>query len=134
MIRAARAATPGGYVSGIALPTADGGPVVVYVDCRKPGDFSHRDIHYFSAATGKLLATWHYGQNKTAGDWILWAMHPVHFGTLWGIGPKIIWSLLGLSLPALSITGLLMFWNRKLRLVFHAQSTRSQNRHTAVNI
>lgn len=115
MIDAARRATPGGSVSGIALPPPTGGNVIVYVDRRTPGDFSHRDIHYFGAASGRLLATWHYGENRTAGDWFLWAMHPLHFGTLWGLGPKILWALAGLSLPALSVTGLLMYWNRKLR-------------------
>jgi uncharacterized iron-regulated membrane protein len=117
MVKAAREATPGGSVSGIALPPPQGGSVIVYVDRLQPGDFSHRDIHYFSASSGKLVATWHYGQNQSAGDWVLWAMHPLHFGTLWGLGPKILWALFGLSLPTLAVTGLLMYWNRKLRFL-----------------
>jgi uncharacterized iron-regulated membrane protein len=41
-------------------------------------------------------------------------MYPLHFGTLWGVQIKVLWSLLGLSLPLLSITGLIMYWNRYL--------------------
>jgi uncharacterized iron-regulated membrane protein len=42
-------------------------------------------------------------------------MHPLHFGTLWGLPFKILWFLLGLSLALLTVTGLLMYWNRYLR-------------------
>ena len=58
---------------------------------------------------------WHYGQNHSAGDWIMWSMHPLHFGTVWGMGCKVIWFLLGISLAILSATGVLMYWNRYLR-------------------
>lgn len=114
ILTAAQRAVPGGKLSGIFLAAAPGGMVMVYVDRGAPGDFSHRDILSFSS-TGRLLANWHYGENQTPGDWFLWAMHPLHFGTLWGLGFKILWALAGLSLPVLSITGLLMYWNRRLR-------------------
>ena len=42
-------------------------------------------------------------------------MHPLHFGTLWGLPIKILWFLLGLSLAVLTATGLVMYWNRYLR-------------------
>jgi uncharacterized iron-regulated membrane protein len=120
IVNAARIASPDGFLSGISLP-APGESYIVYVDRREPGDFSHRDILYFGPASGKLLATWHYGENQSLGDWILWAMHPLHFGTLWGLGPKILWFLLGLSLAGLSVTGLLMYWNRKLRFLLKSR-------------
>ena len=44
-------------------------------------------------------------------------MYPLHFGTLWGMGVKILWSLMGLGVAVLSVTGLLMYWNRKLRFL-----------------
>ncbi len=105
---------PGAFLSGISLPVTPAGNIVAYVDTRTPGDFSHRDIHTFSASSGRLLTTWHYGQNRTLGDWILWLVYPLHFGTLWGMPVKITWCLLGLGLPILSLTGLLMYWNRYL--------------------
>jgi uncharacterized iron-regulated membrane protein len=103
-----------GYLSGIALPEKPGGNVTIYVDRFSPGDFSHRDIDTFDGHSGKLLTVWHYGDNKSLGDWIVWLMYPLHFGTLWGVPIKILWSLLGLSLAVLSTTGLLMYWNRYL--------------------
>ncbi len=109
-----------GFLSGIGLPEKPGGKVTVYVDRLSPGDFSHRDIDTFDGHTGKMLTVWHYGENQSLGDWILWLMYPLHFGTLWGLPIKLLWALLGLSLPALSITGLLMYWNRYLRTRWRA--------------
>ena len=113
IIQAARSASPG-YFEGVGIPEKPGGLVTAYVDRSRAGDFSHRDILTFDGHTGKLLTVWHYGDNRSAGDWFLWLMYPLHFGTLWGTTVKVIWSLLGLSLPVLSVTGLLMYWNRYL--------------------
>ena len=110
----ARALAPQGFLSGLALPPDTSGNIIAYVDARAPGDFSHRTIYTFDAASGQLLTTWHYGQNSTVGDWILWLVYPLHFGTLWGMPVKIAYFLLGLSLPVLALTGLLMYWNRYL--------------------
>jgi uncharacterized iron-regulated membrane protein len=108
------ALTPHASIAGVSLPYEKNRRIVAYVDTATAGDFSHRDIHTFDANTGRLLTTWHYGQNKTVGDWVLWLVYPLHFGTLWGLPIKILWCLLGLSLPSLSLTGLLMYWNRYL--------------------
>jgi uncharacterized iron-regulated membrane protein len=113
-ILAELSAISSGHLSGVGLPESPGGIVTAYSDLRSPGDFSHRDIVTFDGHTGKVLTVWHYGDNHSLGDWFLWLMHPLHFGTLWGVGIKVLWSLLGLSVALLSITGLLMYWNRKL--------------------
>jgi uncharacterized iron-regulated membrane protein len=85
------------------------------MDLRAPADFSHRDIIAISTVNAQVLTNWHYGANHTLGDWLLWSQHPLHFGTLWGLPIKILWFLLGLSLAVLTITGLIMYWNRYLR-------------------
>ncbi len=123
VVRQVHALDPHGFLSGVALPADTSGKIIAYVDSRAPGDFSHRNIYTFSAATGDLLTTWHYGQNSTVGDWILWLVYPLHFGTLWGMPVKIAWFLLGLSLPVLSVTGLLMYWNRYLGKRWRALGT-----------
>ena len=110
---------PQGFLSGIAFSKGPAGSLTVYVDTAEAGDFSHRDIHTFDGATGRLLSTWHYGRNQTVGDWIVWLVYPLHFGTLWGTPVKVLWCLLGLSLPILSVTGLLMYWNRYLGKRWH---------------
>jgi uncharacterized iron-regulated membrane protein len=102
-------------LGGLSLPAKPGGKVTLYFDRGRPGDFSHRDILTLDGHTGRVLSVWHYGRNRTLGDWLLWLMEPLHFGTLWGLGIKILWCLFGLSLPILSGTGLLMYWNRWLR-------------------
>lgn len=119
---------PHASLSGLSLPATPSGNIVAYVDTATPADFSHRDIHTFSGATGELLSTWHYGQNHTLGDWLVWLVYPLHFGTLWGMPVKLLWCALGLSLPVLSITGLLMYWNRYLskRWVRLRSETRSR--------
>ena len=111
-----------GSLSGISLPEKAGGKVVLYVDRRSPGDFSHRDIDTFDGHTGKLLTVWHYGEKQTLGDWLVWLVYPLHFGTLWGLPVKIVWALLGLGLCSLTITGLLMYWNRYLSVQWRAIS------------
>jgi uncharacterized iron-regulated membrane protein len=103
-----------GFLSGVSLPATPGGNVILYIDRRIPGDFSHRDVDTFNGHTGALLTSFHYGQNQTLGDWLLWLVYPLHFGNLWGLPIKILWSLLGLGLAALSVTGLFMYWNRYL--------------------
>jgi uncharacterized iron-regulated membrane protein len=109
----ARTLSPG-PLEGFSLPPKPGDNITVYIDRRQPGDFSHRDILTFDGHSGKLLTLWHYGENHSLGDWFLWMMYPLHFGTLWGMTIKVLWALLGLSLPVLSVTGLLMYWNRYL--------------------
>ena len=85
------------------------------MDLRDPGNFAYRDLITIETSSARVLTVWHYGSNVTLGDWILWSMFTLHFGTVWGLPIKILWSLLGVSLAVLSITGLIMYWNRYLR-------------------
>lgn len=115
LLAAAQRASPHGHLYSLSNPMLAGNSLYASVDLAQPGDFSHRDIIVLDATTGRILSIWHYGQNQTVGDWVLWSMHPLHFGTLWGMPVKIVWCLLGISLAVLSITGILMYWNRFLR-------------------
>jgi uncharacterized iron-regulated membrane protein len=113
--------TASAHLSGVSLPDKPGSEVTIYIDRASPGDFSNRDILTFDGHSGRLLTTWHYGENKSLGDWVLWLMYPLHFGTLWGYGVKVLWAFLGLCVTLLSATGLLMYWNRKLRKLIDAR-------------
>ncbi len=79
-----------------------------------PG-YEYVDTVYFNPYTGEYISTWRYGVNRSLGDWIIWSQVPLHFGTYWGLGVKIVWAAAGLAIPLLAITGLLMYWNRALR-------------------
>ena len=115
ILAAAQHASPHGRIFGISDPSLAGPIVYAQMDLRAPGDFAHRDIVTISTADARILTVWHYGRNQTLGDWIMWSMHPLHFGTLWGLPFKILWFVLGVSLALLTVTGLLMYWNRYLR-------------------
>lgn len=115
ILAAAQQASPQGRLYALSDPSLTTPVVYAQMDLRAPGDFSHRDIVTLDARTARPLTVWHYGQNHTLGDWFIWSMHPLHFGTLWGLSFKILWFLVGLSLAALSVTGVLMYWNRYLR-------------------
>ena len=108
-------ASPHGRLYSLSNATLAQPTLSAAMDLRATGDFSHRDLVTIDTVTGRVLSVWHYGDNHTPGDWILWAMHPIHFGTLWGLPVKILWFLLGMSLAVLSVTGVLMYWNRYLR-------------------
>ena len=85
------------------------------MDLGAPGDFLHRDIVRIDATSGRVMSVWHYAEKHSMGDWVMWLMHPLHFGTLWGMAVKILWAVLGVLLAVLAVSGLLMYWNRALR-------------------
>lgn len=115
ILAAAQKASPQGRLFSIGDPSLQARVIYLLIDRRAPGDFSHRDIVSVDTKTARVLTVWHYGQNQTPGDWFIWSMHPLHFGTVWGTAVKVVWFVLGVSLAILSITGLIMYWNRYLR-------------------
>lgn len=114
ILATAQKASPEGRLGLLSNATLHEPQVTAYMDRAGEGDFSHRDVVTLDRASGAVLSVWHYGQNKSLGDWVLWAMHPLHFGTLWGMAFKVLWCGFGLSLAVLTFTGLLMYWNRYL--------------------
>jgi len=115
IVAAAQQASPHGRLYAIYGPSLTEPTVFVQMDLRDPGNFAHRDLITIETSNARVLTVWHYGDNVTLGDWILWSMFTLHFGTVWGMPIKILWFLLGISLAVLSITGLIMYWNRYLR-------------------
>lgn len=86
------------------------------------------DTLYFDPYDGRFLAIWKYGVNQSLGDWFIWLQIPLHFGTFWGLGAKILWAAVSLSLPLLCVTGALMYWNRVLRKQFTRQARRARGK------
>lgn len=105
---------PNSHIGAISFPTAPTAPLHLYMVRNGRESLSGADFIYYDSATGAHLKTSLRNNPKTAGDWIIWLMRPLHFGTHWGIGVKILWFLLGLALPLLGVTGFLMYWNRYL--------------------
>lgn len=114
MIAQAQQQSPEGHLEGVFYGMGPKPMFTVYMARGILGDYSNTDFVYLDQRGGRVLYTWHRGQNKTFGDWCVWLVAPLHFGTSWGQGFKALWALFGLALPLLTITGILMYWNRWL--------------------
>jgi uncharacterized iron-regulated membrane protein len=117
MIAQAYLLDPQTTLKGVAFPFSRRAPFRLFMRRGKGAGYEYTDTLYFDPYSGKHLATWRYGVNESLGDWIIWSQIPLHFGTYWGLGIKILWAMLGLSIPVLTVTGILMYWNRWLRRV-----------------
>lgn len=114
VLRRAQKESPSGALEGCFYGSGPHPIFTVYMARGRMGDYANTDFDYFDQRTGALLYVWRRGQNRTLGDWLIWLAVPLHFGTSWGLPCKILWAALGLALPLLAITGLLMYWNRFL--------------------
>ena len=115
LIYRALAIDPGTKWRGMAFPYNRRAPLEIFMQRRGGAGRDYQDTVYFDPYTGRHLATWRYGVNQSLGDWLIWSQVPLHFGTAWGLGVKLIWAAAGLVIPLLTVTGLLMYWNRALR-------------------
>jgi uncharacterized iron-regulated membrane protein len=114
MLKNAYAVDPGTTWKGIVFPSSRRSPFELLLS-RAPGiGRDYEDTIYFNPYNGRYISIWRYGVNKSLGDWFIWLQIPLHFGTHWGLAVKCLWSAIGLSLPLLSISGLVMYWNRVL--------------------
>jgi uncharacterized iron-regulated membrane protein len=111
----ARALTTQGNVQIQGVIYASGTqPLTVMVTRDAVNQFANTTYVYVDPVKGAVLGSWQPGARETLGDWIIWLMAPLHFGTAWGTPVKALWAVLGLSIPLLSVTGVLMYWNRYL--------------------
>ena len=115
LVQQARTLDPGSTVGGIAFPYSRRAPLGILMRRGNSVGREYVDTVYFNPYSGEYISTWKYGVNQSVGDWIIWSQVPLHFGTYWGLGVKIVWAAAGLAIPLLTITGLLMYWNRWLR-------------------
>lgn len=115
MIQQARTEAPGLTVAAVYLPGDTQDPLVISMGQSGRRNLSRVSRLYFDPFTGRLLATWRYGANRSFGEWLIWSMRPLHYGFYWGLRGKVVWALFGLAIPILFATGLLMYCNRILR-------------------
>jgi uncharacterized iron-regulated membrane protein len=115
MLAQAASLDPGTTLRGISFPSGRRAPLEISVQRAGTRGAEFADTLYFDPYDGKCVAVWKYGVNQSLGDWFIWLQIPLHFGTFWGLGVKILWAVLSLSIPVLCVTGALMYWNRVLR-------------------
>jgi uncharacterized iron-regulated membrane protein len=112
MIDTAKQASPDAAFEGAFFPADGKSALILLMARREQRNFRQSDYIFFDPSTGKQLALWHRGINNTWGSRFIFVLTPLHFGYDWGLTVKIIWAALGCALPLLSITGILMYWNR----------------------
>jgi uncharacterized iron-regulated membrane protein len=115
LVERARVLDPGTKLAGIVLPYSRRAPIAVLMQRHNGPGREYEDTVYFNPYSGKYILTWSYGVNQSLGDSLIWLQVPLHFGTYWGLGVKLAWAPCGLAIPLLTVTGLLMYWNRALR-------------------
>lgn len=115
LVQRAREIDPRTTFGGIAFPYSRRAPLAILMRRRSSPGYEYTDTVYFNPYDGEYISTWRYGVNQSLGDWIIWSQVPLHLGTYWGLGVKIVWAAVGLAIPLLAVTGVLMYWNRALR-------------------
>jgi len=124
-------ASPETRLAGFYLPSGGKTAMVVYQTRRGIRNFSETDHVYFHPTTGALLGVWHAGVNPTLGSKLVYWLGPLHSGFYWGMGIKFLWAVLGLSLPVLTVTGALMYWNRSLAKLWSRLRSRGDMQSSA---
>lgn len=122
MISEAHRREPNTFLEEVVFPYGPRAPYEIVM--QRPGGSGreYTDTLYFNPWDGAYLTTWRYGVNESVGDWLIWLQVPLHFGTAWGVGVKIVWAAAGLTIPLLAITGGVMYWNRVLRRLVRARA------------
>lgn len=118
--RALPAAAPPGYLQ---LPATPDSPIRVTGYYHHAAPYSQLVRIVLDPHTGALLASSDTRTQDLASRIEQYSV-ALHFGLFGGPGPlgllvKILWVLLGLLPALLAITGILMYWNRKLRPLWH---------------
>lgn len=131
MIQHAISIIPSSHVGAISFPARNKAPLMFYMVKNGRETLSGADHIYYDPGTGKHLRTLFRNNPQTLGDWIIWLQRPLHYGTWWGMSVKIIWFIMGFTLPLLGVTGLLMYWNRYLRKKWKQLRSPSPCRNTS---
>lgn len=116
---------PPGYLQLPATRNAPYGATGYYI-----GSLPYSQLVYVSldSHTGQVLSR-QDTRKQALGLRIIQYFFAVHFGWfggpgIWGVVVKVLWILLGIAPALLAITGLLLYWNRKLYPLWRKLGTR----------
>lgn len=115
LVDEARRRVPGQHVARIVLPSSDTSPFLVMFSRVRPtpGNPELTSV-YLDQYTGEAVAG-PSPAGRSAGDIVMAWLTPLHVGNFGGNGIRVTWSLLGLTPPALFVTGFIMWWTRVVR-------------------
>ena len=107
-------AMPGRPIQRIQVVARADQPVRVTMREGTPAEFHLVSTVFLDPVTGDVLAS-HRRTDRPAGDKFLSWMSAVHFGVFGGWPVRVLWVVLGLSLPALSVSGVTLWLARRRR-------------------
>jgi uncharacterized iron-regulated membrane protein len=113
---AARAAVPGASIMNIQLPPGPKRPAMVqlkYPEDHTPAGRSRVFVDKYRGTVLLAMST----RRAEAGQHMIDIKRSLHTGDIYGVPTQILWMLGALVLAAQAVTGVLMWWNAKRRLV-----------------
>jgi uncharacterized iron-regulated membrane protein len=113
IVASAERALPGTTLVRVLLPRGGRQPVtVVLAHGTGEPDRMHRTSQLLlNPHTGEVMTVDDYRERR-AGDYVAAWMGPLHTGHFGGLGVRVAYAVAGLTLPALFVTGFLMWINR----------------------
>ena len=113
LVASAQRAIPEARLVRVLVPQGNNAPVRVVLGHGKKRENHATSELTLNPHTGEVLAIDDYRQRR-AGDHVVSWMGPLHTGHFGGLGLKLLWAVAGLAMPALLVTGFLMWCNRVL--------------------
>jgi uncharacterized iron-regulated membrane protein len=113
---AARAAVPGASIMNIQLPPGPKRPAMVqlkYPEDHTPAGRSRVFVDKYRGTVLLAMST----RTAEAGQHMIDIKRSLHTGDIYGVPTQILWMLGALVLATQAVTGVLMWWNAKRRLV-----------------
>ncbi|MFL5612493.1 MAG: PepSY-associated TM helix domain-containing protein [Gemmatimonadaceae bacterium] len=113
---AARAAVPGAAIMNIQLPPGPKRPAMVqlkYPEDHTPAGRSRVFVDKYRGTVLLAMST----RTADAGQHMIDIKRSLHTGDIYGLPTQILWVLGALLLATQAVTGVLMWWNAKRRLV-----------------
>jgi uncharacterized iron-regulated membrane protein len=129
LARLARQALPGLPLHRLQIVEQPSQTVRVTLRHGEPEEFHLVSTVFLDPVTGAVLKTNPLAR-RPWGDAVLSWFSALHFGAFGGWPIRVLWFVLGLSLPALAISGLAMWWFRVLRPRLQTEWTRESKAST----
>lgn len=111
LVKAADAALPGTQTTRIAIPATPQSPLVVRKRLPSESHPNGMSFVHVDPYSGAMLAVEDVRRATAAARVLNWRF-PLHVGSIGGLATRVAAVIGGLALPALTVTGYLMWWNR----------------------
>ncbi|HUS08460.1 MAG TPA: PepSY-associated TM helix domain-containing protein [Bryobacteraceae bacterium] len=111
LVRSAQERVPGGIMVRALIPQSATQTVRVVFRHGEPRENRKTSQVAVNPYTAEIISAEMYSERR-AGDHVLSMLSPLHTGHFGAYPVKILWAVAGLAMPALFVTGFIMWWNR----------------------